>query len=288
MRAAAAVSSVCRYKFLYRTWQTSPETREWKDVRCSTKPVNNVRTVSDTKRAFYTLHTRPINSIYRRVVEELMVEMHLLAVNADFNYDAIYALGVVTAFDRFMQGYRPEHDRESIFSALCQSTEADPNTYRQSVEHIKADVPQFSIDSLMQAAQSGGEGVIASTLKGVAESESFKYSRLFAIGLYSLLELVDPELVKDSDRCNKTLEELGQTLNLSTSKLQKDLELYRSNLDKIVQAQSVLEDILKADRKKKEERQRLREQEAAGSDDTNPNGVDSEKATADNTESPSS
>ena len=73
--------------------------------------MNNVRTVSDAKRAFYTLHTRPINSIYRRVVEELMVEMHLLFVNTDFSYDAIYALGVVTAFDRFMQGYRPEHDR---------------------------------------------------------------------------------------------------------------------------------------------------------------------------------
>ncbi|MFM8003381.1 MAG: photosystem II biogenesis protein Psp29, partial [Dolichospermum sp.] len=49
--------------------------------------VNNVRTVSDTKKTFYTLHTRPINTIYRRVVEELMVEMHLLSVNVDFSYD---------------------------------------------------------------------------------------------------------------------------------------------------------------------------------------------------------
>ncbi len=72
--------------------------------------VSTVRTVSDTKRAFYTLHTRPINSIYRRVVEEMMVEMHLLSVNADFRYDPIYALGVVTTFDRFMLGYRPDTD----------------------------------------------------------------------------------------------------------------------------------------------------------------------------------
>ncbi|HAX86545.1 MAG TPA: photosystem II biogenesis protein Psp29, partial [Cyanobacteria bacterium UBA11370] len=66
--------------------------------------MNNVRTVSDTKRDFYNCHTRPINSIYRRVVEELMVEMHLLSVNVDFRYDPIYALGVVTSFNRFMQG----------------------------------------------------------------------------------------------------------------------------------------------------------------------------------------
>lgn len=241
--------------------------------------MNNVRTVSDTKRAFHTLHTRPINSIYRRVVEELMVEMHLLAVNADFNYDAIYALGVVTAFDRFMQGYRPEKDRESIFSALCQSIGADPNTYRHSAEQIEAEASQHSVDGLMQAIESGGDGVILSTLKGIADSASFKYSRLFAIGVYSMLELIDPELVKDSDRCNKALEELGQKLNLSASKLQKDLELYRSNLDKVVQAQSVLEDVLKADRKKKEER--LRAQQAADSETS-----ESEKATAENTDSP--
>ena len=82
--------------------------------------MNNVRTVSDTKRAFYGQHTRPINAIYRRVVEELMVEMHLLLVNADFNYDSIYALGVVNTFDRFMKGYEPESDRTSIYTAIIQ------------------------------------------------------------------------------------------------------------------------------------------------------------------------
>ncbi len=60
--------------------------------------MNNVRTVSETKRAFYGQHTRPINALYRRVVEELMVEMHLLLVNVEFEYDSIYALGVVSVF----------------------------------------------------------------------------------------------------------------------------------------------------------------------------------------------
>ena len=59
--------------------------------------VDSVRTVSDTKREFYALHTRPIDSVYRRVIEELLVEMHLLSVNHDFQYDAVYALGVVSA-----------------------------------------------------------------------------------------------------------------------------------------------------------------------------------------------
>jgi photosystem II biogenesis protein Psp29 len=224
--------------------------------------VSTVRTVSDTKRAFYNLHTRPINSIYRRVVDELMVEMHLLSVNADFSYDPIYALGVVTAFDRFMQGYRPEEDLTSIFSALCQSLQSDPQKYRQDAEQLRSEAAAFtSGDFLAKVRQLGEnqEGSLLGALQAVANNSKYKYSRLSAIGLYTLLETTDPDLVKDEKRRNEALQTLGEALKLSPDKAQKDLELYRGNLEKITQARIVLDDILKADRKKKEERAKAKE-----------------------------
>jgi photosystem II biogenesis protein Psp29 len=225
-------------------------------------PVNTVRTVSDTKRAFYNTHTRPINSIYRRVVEELMVEMHLLSVNADFRYDDIYALGITTAFDRFMQGYRPEQDRDSVFNALCQAIGEDPGKYRQSAERVRGEIGSLSVSDFLarlQTLQNTDGSAISSTLKQVAENPRFKYSRLFAIGIYTLLELMDAEWVKDTDKLNEALKQICDALNLSSEKLQKDLELYRSNLDKMVQAQIVMEDILKAERKKREDREKARQ-----------------------------
>jgi photosystem II biogenesis protein Psp29 len=225
-------------------------------------PVNTVRTVSDTKRAFYNTHTRPINSIYRRVVEELMVEMHLLSVNADFRYDDIYALGISTAFDRFMQGYRPDQDKDSIFNALCQAIGEDPGKYRQSAERLSNEAKNLAVNdflSCLQSLQDNSGRVIASNLKQVADNTHFKYSRLFAIGLYTLLELMDAELVKDTDKLNNTLKQVCDAVNCSSEKLQKDLELYRSNLDKMVQAQIVMEDILKAERKKREEREKAKQ-----------------------------
>jgi photosystem II biogenesis protein Psp29 len=220
--------------------------------------VNIVRTVSDTKRAFYTIYTRPVNSIYRRVVEEFMVEMHLLSVNADFHYDDIYALGMATAFDRFMQGYRPEQSKDQIFDALCQATGQDPQRYRQSAEKLRTQAVGFSINDLTSKIESlshaEGDGIQAE-LRRIAETPRFKYSRLFAIGLYSFLERIDPEVVKDEKKRNDILGTICSALNLSLEKIQKDLELYRSNLDKMAQAQIVMEDILKADRKKKAERE---------------------------------
>lgn len=220
--------------------------------------MNNVRTVSDTKRTFYTLHTRPINTIYRRVVEELMVEMHLLSVNVDFNYNPIYALGIFTTFERFMAGYKPEQDKESIFNALLKAVEANPDIYKQDAQRLQAianDLPVADlIGWLSQTTNLDRDADLQNTLQAIANNSNFKYSRLFAIGLYSLLESSDPKLVKDEKQLTEVLKTITNGLSLSDDKLIKDLELYRSNLDKMNQALSVMADMVAADRKKREQR----------------------------------
>ena len=218
--------------------------------------MNNVRTVSDTKRTFYTLHTRPINTIYRRVVEELMVEMHLLSVNVDFSYDAIYALGVVTTFDRFMDGYQPEQDKESIFLAICQAVEQDPQSYRQDASRLQtlaASLPAKDlITSLSQASPLNQDADLQKQLEAVAANSNFKYSRLFGVGLFALLVQSDPELVKNNEQRAEALKAISNGLHISEDKLIKDLELYSSNLEKMAQALIVMADILTADRKKRD------------------------------------
>lgn len=191
-----------------------------------------------------------------------MVEMHLLTVNADFRYDPIYGLGVVTAFDRFMQGYRPEQDKPSIFIALCKSLEDSPERYQQDADDLRAEAVSIPIsDFLTRVKQLGTETPtgLFGHLRSIAENSNFKYSRLFAIGLYTLLEIMSPDLVKEEEKRNEALTTLAEALHISMDKLQKDLELYRSNLDKVAQAQQVMADILQADRKKKEERAKAKD-----------------------------
>lgn len=219
--------------------------------------VSNVRTVSDAKRDFYQHHTRPINSIYRRVVDELLVEMHLLSVNVDFQYDPIYALGIVTSFDRFMQGYEPASDLTSIFSALCQAISSTPEQYRKDADWVKSSTHGLDLEGFKQqfeqlADVSGGGW--RELLKRIAQQERFKYNRPFAIGLYTLIEDIDSEILKDNDKRSELFDDLCSKLNFSSEKLKKDVELYRSNLDKMAQAQAVMKDILAAERKKRAER----------------------------------
>lgn len=221
--------------------------------------MNNVATVSDTKRAFYSVHARPINSIYRRVVEELMVEMHLLSVNSNFAYDPIYALGVVTAFDRFMSGYRPESDKDSIFSALCSALHASPAQYRkdatQALEAVGSS-PLKQVVGWLSGQTAAAPSPIKETVEAIAQRSLFKYSRLFAIGLYSLMEQADADFAKQKEEARgELLEKVSEGLHLPKEKLQKDLENYERNLENMAQAKIVMEEAVQAERKKREKRE---------------------------------
>lgn len=186
-----------------------------------------------------------------------MVEMHLLSVNVDFIYNPLYALGVVTSFDRFMGGYEPEQDKESIFAAICKAVEGDPQQYRQDAEALKADLANLSLNALnsqLSNAKASGDGNLQSKLHMVANQASAKYTRLMAVGLYTLFETVDVAALDDKDKREEMLRVAAEMLALPAEKVEKDLELYRSNLDKMAQAQEVMKDILEAERKKREQR----------------------------------
>ncbi len=205
-----------------------------------------------------------------------MVEMHLLLVNADFRYDPIYAFGVVSTFDRFMQGYQPDPDKESIFNALCQAMECDPQQYQRDASRLKDlanRLPgQEILAWLSQTTMVDGTEDLRQQVQTIANNPHFKYSRLFAIGVFSLLEQAAPEMVKDDAQRNDALKQICAALHLPDEKVQKDLELYRSNLEKLIQARIVLEDVLKADRKKREERA-----QAKGTSNTDSLSSDSSK-----------
>ena len=229
--------------------------------------MNNVRTVSDTKRAFYGTHTRPISALYRRVVEELMVEMHLLLVNANFSYDPVYALGVISVFDRFMEGYQPDKDKHSIYHAIISAVEGDPNQYRSDAESaLNAAKEIGSIDalkSLLEGAKNGGGGVLKDTFHKVISDDKFKYSRLFTTGLYNIIEAVDSSVLADKEKREALLTEFSETLGFGTELLIKDVELYRSNLEKMAQAQEVMKDMIEADKKKQAQREKEKAERAA-------------------------
>lgn len=90
----------------------------------------DVPTVADTKAAFIKSYRKPIPSIYSNVIQELLVQQHLMRYNSTYTYDPVFALGFVTVYDQLMDGYPNDADRDSIFKAYISALNEDPELYR--------------------------------------------------------------------------------------------------------------------------------------------------------------
>ncbi|WP_126386981.1 photosystem II biogenesis protein Psp29 [Pseudanabaena sp. ABRG5-3] len=236
--------------------------------------MNTVRTVSNTKKDFYLAFPKPVNSVYRRVIDELLVEVHLLKVNQTFVYDSIFALGLVTTFDRFTVGYKPETDRFAVFHALCSALQFDSDRVRQDATTL-SDLATRSPNEVKTLLTNLESGIHLEPLSGqlhtIANKANFKYSRLLGVGLYALLEIVDPEAIADNAKREETLKLVGDILKFGSDRLLKDIDLYRSNLDKIEQARQMIADMVEAERKK-----RSQKETASNAETTNDAAADSQ------------
>jgi len=217
-----------------------------------TAPVPPIPTVADTKRAFYQYHPRPIHSVYQRVVEELLVEMHLLQVNVGYRYHPLYALGVVTSFDTLMAHYTPTAHRDSIFQALGRALNHDPATLRADAERLK-NLAQGEGGATLRAwlaqpeAPFSADDPLQRELQSWLTPSPAKYSRLVGIGLLTLVQTVLPQ---QEEQWASAVQTLARALNLNGEKVERDLDLYRSSLERLTQAQAVLADILKGGKAK--------------------------------------
>lgn len=217
-------------------------------VRCMSTSTD-VPTVSETKANFLQAYRRPIPSIYNTVLQELIVQQHLMRYKKTYCYDAVFALGFVTVYDQLMEGYPSDEDREAIFQAYIKALKEDPKQYRSDAQKMEEWACTRTASTLVDF--SSKEGDVESILKDIAERAggkgSFSYSRFFAIGLFRLLELAnvtEPTI----------LEKLCAALNINKRSVDRDLDVYRNLLSKLVQAKELLKEYVEREKKKIEER----------------------------------
>uniref|UniRef100_A0A1D1XCS7 Protein THYLAKOID FORMATION1, chloroplastic n=1 Tax=Anthurium amnicola TaxID=1678845 RepID=A0A1D1XCS7_9ARAE len=217
-------------------------------IRCVAAAANVPPTVSETKLSFLRSYKRPIPSIYNTVLQELLVQQHLMRYKRTYQYDPVFALGFVTVFDQLMEGYPSNDDRETIFRAYIKALKEDPDRYRSDGQKLEEWARLQNANSLVGFPSREGE--VEEILKNIAERAergSFSYSRFFAIGLFRLLELAnasEPTI----------LEKLCSALNVSKRSVDRDLDVYRNLLSKLVQAKELLKEYVDREKKKREDR----------------------------------
>lgn len=211
-------------------------------------------TVADSKRAFHSAFPHVIAPLYRRLVDELLVELHLLSHQKGFAADGFFAVGLTQVFDSFSEGYRPEAQRDPLFLALCSSTGFDGTQLRTMANEARQAAGHHSVDEVKGWLSNRGEGapaLIAGLLQGVQRPD-FHYSRLVAVGLLSLLQSAQGSDAMDPQALRTAAHEIGESMGLIKDRVDKDLSLYAGNIEKMSQAVELMEETLAAERRRRE------------------------------------
>ncbi len=219
--------------------------------------MSDALTVADSKRAFHSAFPHVISPLYRRMVDELLVELHLLSRQSGFAADPLFATGLVQVFDGFSRGYRPEQQRQPLFEALCSCSGFDAGQLRQQRDQAMAAMGHHSVEEVKQWIEHQGEGAPAPVAEALASirRQDFHYSRLMAVGLLSLLEKARGAEAMDPQALRDAAHEVGEAMGLLRDRLDKDLSLYAANLEKLAQAVELLEETVAADRRRRERQQ---------------------------------
>jgi photosystem II biogenesis protein Psp29 len=219
--------------------------------------VSAALTVADSKRAFHGAFPHVIGPLYRRMVDELLVELHLLSHQKGFQQDPLFATGLVQVFDSFARGYRPEQHKERLFEALVRSSGFDPVLLRQQRDQAVAAMGQHTVEEVKQWIAQQGQGApepVAAALASIRRPD-FHYSRLMAVGLLSLLEEARGSESMDPQVLRQSAHEIGASMGLLRDRIDKDLSLYATNLEKMAQAVELMEETIAAERRRREPQQ---------------------------------
>jgi photosystem II biogenesis protein Psp29 len=191
------------------------------------------------------------------MVDELLVELHLLSRQKGFRIDPLFAVGLVQVFDGFARGYRPEQHREALLEALCSASGFQADQLRSLRDGAVAAMAEVGVETVQAWIERQGEGAPEPLARALAEIRrpDFHYSRLMAVGLLSLLEQARGADAMDPQELRRYAHELGEAMGLMKDRLDKDLNLYATNLEKMAQAVELMEETVAADRRRRERRE---------------------------------
>ncbi len=209
-------------------------------IRLRARTLAERHTIADSKRAFHQAFPHVIAPLYRRVADELLVELHLLSHQKGFEANNLFAIGLNTVFGRFTQGYRPAEHPAALLSALCSSNGFDAAQLKTVAQQCLQDAKGQSDD-----AQQGW-------LRDQSLNDGAHYSRLMAVGLLAVLETTSGET--DPASLRQQAIDLSSELGLPTERVEKDLTVFSSNCERMEQAVELMQETLAAERRKKEKR----------------------------------
>ena len=208
-------------------------------LRFTYKKLKEKLTVSDSKKLFHEKFPYVIPGLYKRIVDEMLVELNLLNHQNEFTQDYLFCVGLTETFKELMKGYQPEKHLDLLFESLCSST-----------NFVAKEIKEISQKSQKEFKNKTSNDILKLLIE---KSNSQLYpSRILNLAIYKLTSKDQDLKEKEESERNKMISDIFEKLNLSANKAEKDIGIYKSSISKMEQAKELIEELRTKDKKKEQ------------------------------------
>jgi photosystem II biogenesis protein Psp29 len=194
-------------------------------------------TVSDSKKLFHEQFPYVIPGLYKRIVDEMLVELNLLNHQNEFKQDYLFCVGLTETFKELMKGYKPEKHLDLLFKSLCSSTYFESEEIKEISQKSQNEFKDKSLAEVLKL------------LKEKSNSQLYP-SRILNLGIYILISNTQDLKGENESEINNIINDIFEKLKLSTNKAEKDIGIYKSTIKKMEQAKELIEELKIKDKKK--------------------------------------
>ena len=210
-------------------------------LRFTYKKLKEKLTVSDSKKLFHEQFPYVIPGLYKRIVDEMLVELNLLNHQNDFTQDYLFCVGLTETFKELMKGYKPEKHLDLLFESLCSSANFEAKEINEISQNSQKEFKNKTSNDILKLL--------------IEKSNSKLYpSRILNLGIYILISNAQDLKEKDSSETNKIISNIFEKLKLSANKAEKDIGIYKSSISKMEQAKELIEELRTKEKKKDQKR----------------------------------
>jgi len=206
-------------------------------LRFTNKKLKEKLTVSDSKKLFHEQFPYVIPGLYKRIVDEMLVELNLLNHQKEFAQEHLFCIGLTETFKKLMKGYKPEQHLDLLFDSLCNSANFESKEIKEISQKSQEEFKDQSSKDLFKLLKD-------------KSSENLYPSRIVNLGLYILISNSKDLKGKSKTDLNKVVSDIFEKLNLSVNKAEKDIGIYESSISKLEQAKELIEELKLKDKEK--------------------------------------
>lgn len=195
-----------------------------------------VKTVSDTMRAFEAAYPRTIVSLWRSPINDMLQVTHLSLVDNRFvSPDVMFGFGYITIFNLLLDKYPVPGEKEKLIDATLKALDLDRAQIFADFETVTAWIAGKTESDCLALATDESAGSLNEAYKtSVADPAAYYHTRAANVGMLTMMTTVGCN--PDSD----TLTRWTAALGLRKKNVEKDSLLLKEVKEKMSQAMQMV------------------------------------------------